>query len=366
MKEKPVYLKSHPIYLFAAGFIVIAGLRYAAPIINPVLMAIFVSIIIYQPIDWLIRRKVNRALSILLVMASLAGIMFGLSVVINQSLKKFTQNLPVYKEKMSVVTEQVVVWLNSFGANLHPDDVLSKFGGGNVFGYAANFLTTLGGLMGQLVLLILVVMFVIGESTSYAIKLKAILKKPDQSMINLGLITRNVRNYLGMKTITGSVAAILVALLMVVMDVPYAVIWGLLVFIFRFIPNIGSTISAIPIMLFVLIQNGISGVLYAGIGYGAINFIVGQIVEPRFLAKGMDLSTLVVFLSLVFWGWVFGDIGMLLSVPITMAIKISLGSRKKTQWIAVLLGSEKNAREVLENRKRKGIAPSDNESPALE
>jgi predicted PurR-regulated permease PerM len=366
MKEKLSFSGNHPIVLFAAGFVVIAGLRYAAPIINPVLMAVFVSIIIYQPIDWMIKKKVNRSLSILIVMVSLGAIIFGFSVVINQSLKKFTFNLPVYKEKLSAVITQLIEWVNGFGMSLHPDDVLSKFGGGNVFGYATNFLASLGGVMGQIVLLILVVAFVIGESTSFPIKLAAILKKPDQSMTNLGLITKNVRNYLGMKTITGSVAGILVALLLIILDIPYAVIWGLLVFIFRFIPNIGSTISAIPIMLFVLIQDGISGVLYAGIGYGAINFIVGQIVEPKFLAKGMDLSTLVVFLSLVFWGWIFGDIGMLLSVPITMAIKISLGSRKSTQWIAILLGSEKNAREALANRKQKGIDPPDRVSPALD
>ncbi len=357
MKVKPIYAKSHPIYLFAAGFIVIAGLRYAAPIINPVLMAIFMSIIIYQPIDFLVKKKLNRALAILIVMISLIGVLFGLSVVISQSMKNFTANLPAYKEKMTEVTTQVIHWANNMGVNISPDDVLSKFGGGDVFSYAANFLTGLGGVMSQIVLLILVIVFIIGESTSYSIKLEAILKKPDQSITNLGLITKKVRNYLGMKTITGSAAGIMVAILLLILGVPYVPIWALLVFIFRFIPNIGSTIAAIPITLFVLVTDGLSGMLYAGIGYGAINFVVGQLIEPRFLAKGMDLSTLVVFLSLVFWGWIFGDIGMLLSVPITMAIKVSLGSRKSTEWIAILLGSEKNAREALAHRHQLKVQP---------
>jgi predicted PurR-regulated permease PerM len=350
MKTKPIYAKSHPIYLFAAGFIVIAGLRYAAPVINPVLMAVFMSIIIFQPIDFLIKKKVNRTLSILTVLVSLIGVLFGLSIVISQSMKKFTTNLPQYKAKMSGITTEVIDWANQMGMNISADDVLTKVGGGDVFGYATNFLTGLGGVMSQIVLLILVIVFIIGESTSFSIKLEAILKKPDQSMINLGLIAKNVRNYLGMKTITGSAAGIMVAVMLLILGVPYVPIWALLVFIFRFIPNIGSAIAAIPIMLFVLVTDGISGFLYAAMGYSAINFIVGQIIEPKFLAKGLDLSTLVVFLSLVFWGWIFGDIGMLLSVPITMAIKISLGSRKDTEWIAILLGSEKNAREALAHR----------------
>lgn len=362
MKEKPLYSKIHPIYLFAAGFIVIAGLRYAAPIINPVLMAVFVSIIIFQPIDFLVKRKVNRKVSILIVLVSLVAVITGLSIVISQSMKNFTTNMPQYKAKMAAVTTQAINWANDMGMNISVDDVLSKFGGGDVFGYAANFLTGLGGVMSQIVLLILVIVFIIGEATSYSVKLEAILKKPDKSMTNLGLITKKVRNYLGMKTITGSAAGIMVAILLLILGVPYVPIWALLVFIFRFIPNIGSAIAAVPIMLFVLVTDGISGLFYAGLGYGIINFIVGQIIEPRFLAKGMDLSTLVVFLSLVFWGWVFGDIGMLLSVPITMAIKVSLASRKDTQWIAVLLGSEKNARDALAIRQQKEVKFSEDKT----
>jgi predicted PurR-regulated permease PerM len=355
---KSIYSKGHPIYLFAAGFIVIAGLRYAAHIINPLLMAVFLSIIIYQPIDFFIKKGLNRTLSILLVMVSLAGVLTGLSMLISQSMRQFTTNLPVYKDKMSVVTTQVIETLNDMGLHLSQEQVLSKFGGGNVFGYAANFLTSLGGVMGQIVLLVLVIVFIIGEISSFPIKLQAILKKPDQSMINLSIIFKSIRNYLGMKTITGSAASILVAIMLLILGVPYIPIWALLVFLFRFIPNIGSTIAAIPIVLFVLVTDGLSGMLYAGLGYTAINFIIGQVVEPRFIARGMDLSTLVVFLSLVFWGWVFGDIGMLLSVPITMGLKISLGSRKQTEWIAVLLGSEKNAREALAHRHQQIIPPT--------
>lgn len=141
------------------------------------------------------------------------------------------------------------------------------------------------------------------------------------------------------------------------MGIKFAIIWGILVLLMRYIPNIGSIIAAIPIFLFVLIQQGLEGVLYIGIGYSAVNFIVGQIIEPKFFGKGMNLSTLVVFLSLVFWGWTLGDVGMLLSVPITMAMKISLETRENSRWMAVMLGSERSAIEALSKKNNKKGQP---------
>ncbi len=110
-------------------------------------------------------------------------------------------------------------------------------------------------------------------------------------------------------------------------------------------------------MLFVLIQDGITGVIYVGAAYAIINFLIGQIIEPKFLAKSMELSTLAVFLSLVFWGWILGDIGMLLAVPITMGMKISLEARPNSRWMAILLGSEKSAKQALEKKSTKKEQP---------
>ena len=93
-------------------------------------------------------------------------------------------------------------------------------------------------------------------------------------------------------------------------------------------------------MLLALIQLGpLSALLVAG-GYIAANMIMGNIIEPRFMGKGLGLSTLVVFLSLVFWGWVFGPVGMLLSVPLTMLLKIAFESSQETEWISILMGPD--------------------------
>ena len=121
--------------------------------------------------------------------------------------------------------------------------------------------------------------------------------------------------------------------------VDYPVLWGVLAFMLNFVPNIGSIIAAVPAVLLTIVQLGIGPAFLVAVVYVAVNILIGSILEPRFMGKGLGLSTLVVFVSLIFWGWVLGPVGMLLSVPLTMIFKIALESSPETRWIAVLLGS---------------------------
>ena len=123
------------------------------------------------------------------------------------------------------------------------------------------------------------------------------------------------------------------------MGVDYPVLWGLLAFFFNFVPNIGSVIAAVPAIVLAMIQTDLLTTLLTAIGYLVINVIVGNFLEPKIMGKGLGLSTLVVFLSLVFWGWVLGPVGMLLSVPLTMIVKISLENFEQTRWMAILLSA---------------------------
>ena len=124
-----------------------------------------------------------------------------------------------------------------------------------------------------------------------------------------------------------------------ILGVDYPVLWGLLAFLLNYVPNIGSIIAAVPAVLLALVQLGPGAAAWAAAGYLAVNVLFGSVLEPRFMGRGVGLSALVVFLSLVFWGWVLGPVGMFLSVPLTITAKIALAASDETRWAAVLLGT---------------------------
>ena len=186
------------------------------------------------------------------------------------------------------------------------------------------------------------------EATSIPAKLRTILGDRESSLEPFDKFINNVNNYMAMKTLVSLFTGTLVAGFVFIMGLDYPLLWGLLAFALNYVPNIGSIIAAVPAVLLAIIQVGIVKAMIIAAGYVVINLVMGNVIEPRFMGRGLGLSTLVVFLSLLFWGWILGPVGMLLSVPLTITVKIALDSREESRWIAVLLGPE-----VISERKMK-------------
>ena len=164
----------------------------------------------------------------------------------------------------------------------------------------------------------------------------------------LNKIGVSIRHYLSIKTYVSIITGLIIWIWLYLIGVQYAVLWGLIAFLLNYIPNIGSLLAAIPTLLFSLIQLGFEGMIWIGICYLVVNTVMGSIVEPKVMGKGLGLSTLVVFLALIIWGFILGPVGMFLSIPLTITIKIILEQNKKTKWMAVMLGTEKETKEMLE------------------
>jgi predicted PurR-regulated permease PerM len=206
-------------------------------------------------------------------------------------------------------------------------------------------------MMGNTFLIFLIIFFILMEFGSFPVKANAILTGSAESISYFSVITQKIRHYLGIKTLLCLLVGILIYAALMIIGVDYPLLWALIACMMSYIPNIGSIIAAIPAVLFALVQLGVGGALWTLASFLLINNVLGNFIEPRVMGNGLGLSTLVVLLSLLFWGFVLGTVGMFLSVPITMTIKIILEHNEKTRWIAVLLGTPAEAKIYLQHKK---------------
>lgn len=325
--------------IFAALVVGLAGIKAASVIVIPFVLAAFLAIICNPLLGFFARYNIPKGIAIMLVMLMVIGVGVSLGGLVGQSLTDFSKDLPEYKAKL----QEEFIWLvdvaGRYNILINKEQLVSMFNPGKMIDVATNMLTGLGGVMANLFLIILTVVFMLFEGPMFSKKIHMALDDPDMKMKQIDRFLNSINSYLAIKTLVSLGTGVLAALILWILNVDYFVLWGVVAFMFNYIPNIGSIIAAIPAVLLALITQGplIAGVV--GASYLTINTVMGNIVEPRFMGKGLGLSTLVVFLSLIFWGWLLGTVGMLLSVPLTMIVKIALETSDEGRWLATLLGN---------------------------
>jgi len=266
------------------------------------------------------------------------GLLMG--VLVGASVKDFSATLPVYQERLQEETKVLLAWFETIGIGISDQALLEYFDPGAAMRLVGKTLTRLGGVLTNAFFILLTVIFMLLEASGFPDKLRAILGPTNPTLANFEKITHDVKGYMARKTLVSIATGICIAIWLAVLGVNYPLLWGSLAFFLNFVPNIGSIIAAIPAVLLAFVQLGVSSALLTALGFLIVNVMIGNVIEPRFMGRGLGLSTLVVFLSLVFWGWVLGPVGMLLSVPLTLAVKIAMESNDDTRWMAILLGSE--------------------------
>jgi predicted PurR-regulated permease PerM len=339
-----------PLVKIAALIIILAGIIYAKSIITPFLLALFISIICEQPISWLEKKRVPRWLAMIIVIFGMIFLFSGFALVIGGTVSSFSGDLSKYESSLTSISDSFIKYLNENGIKVQQDQMFNLVQPAKILEFTAGALNKLISMMGNTFLIFLIILFTLMEFSSFTIKGKAILIGSDKSLSYFSTIIQNIRHYLGIKTLICALTGILVYLALLIIGVDYPLLWALIAGLMNYIPNIGSIIAAVPAVLFALVQLGFGGALWTLGSFMIVNNVLGNFVEPRIMGKGLGLSTLVVFLSLIFWGFTFGTVGMFLSVPFTMTIKIILEQNEKTKWLALLLGTPEEAKTYLEHK----------------
>jgi AI-2 transport protein TqsA len=334
-----VKVSNVPLILITAALfvIIVAGMRAAAPIINPFLLSVFLATLCASPLFWLQRQGVPNGLAVSAIILGLLVIALLLMVFVGRSLNTLSQQLPLYQERLSETLTQVFAWLNSQGLDMTEMALADYVTPRKIMGLVYFGLSIFRGLFTHMFLILLTVLFILLETSGFPRKLQAAFPDPERTLGHFKTITANINRYMGFKALFSLATGVSLWGLLALIGVDFAGTWGLLAFFLNFIPAIGSFIAAIPAILWALLQLGLPSALLTLLAYLVVNIIIGNLLEPRFMGRKLGLSTLVVFLSLLFWGWVLGPVGMVLSVPLTMIAKIALATNEDTRWIAIML-----------------------------
>lgn len=321
----------------AAAIVVIAGIRAAADMLVPFLLAVFIAVISAPPLHWLTRRRVPDVVAVLLLMGLFLLAGTGLTLFLGSTVNAFYKDIPFYETRITAMLSGLTGQVRSWGIEL-PDNLMAEyFNPGMAVGLVGKVFNSLGGVLTNALLILFTVIFILLEASGMPAKLKRAFGEQTTAFEHFGRFSDLVQRYLAIKTLVSLGTGLFIGLALWLIGVDYAPVWALIAFLLNYIPNIGSMIAAVPAVLVALVQLGVGEAVAVVVVYVVVNTLFGNVVEPRLMGRSLGLSTLVVFLSLVFWGWVLGPVGMLLSIPLTMVVKIALEVRPQTRWMATLL-----------------------------
>ncbi|MCA9519803.1 MAG: AI-2E family transporter [Myxococcales bacterium] len=321
-----------------AGIVVV--LKLGQELIVPLLVAVFMAILLAPMVRVLVERRVPRSVAVPLVLVVLLVVFSGLGALIGSSVGDFTGKVPFYRSRVDALTFAFFAWLNEIGIAVSSKSALAQLKPGMLFGAFGQALSTMASAFSSMMLVLLLVVFMLFEAEILPGKLRAAFGDVRRHLGDVREAALKVQRYLWVKTIVSVGTGIGVGLFLWLAGVDFPVLWGVCAFLLNYVPNIGSLLAAVPPVLLALVQHDPARMGIVALGLFAVNFVFGNVLEPRMLGRQLGLSTFVVFLSLIVFGYIWGVAGMLLSTPLVVVAQIACASSPRYGWISILLGGE--------------------------
>ncbi|MCB2203294.1 AI-2E family transporter [bacterium] len=330
------------IVVFVAGIV----LHQLQSVILPFVLAIFLSYIFKPIVLYLKKKRVPSAIALLVVVVFILALFFGLSSIIYSSFESFVREFPKYQQKLTTMVNDATAMLDSLAARY--DIKPESFSLTNIVDVSAvtTMLTSGAGsfitLLGNLIVVVLLMFFILAGSGEMIRKLHVSMSERHSERLAsmLEKIDLRVRQYLITKTLISLGTGALTTVILLILGVDFALLWGFLTFLLNFIPNIGSAISVVfPLLISFLQFDSIATPLLVLILLGATQFLMGNVIEPKLMEFSLNLSPLLVLVALFFWGWIWGIMGMILAVPMMSTLKIIFENVESLRPIAVLMSS---------------------------
>ncbi len=324
------------LFAMACIVIVIGGLKLAAELLVPVMLAFFLAVISLPVLRVLRARGVPRFPAVLLTVVIDIGILSPIALVGMNLIAEFQSKYPAYRVQMTGKFAEFETWVEEsfdYEMKIDPEKVLAGVNEAvlNFLGGAAEFLK-------DFTFILIVMIFFLSEAGGFSRKMGAIRAARGPDLERFANTAKDVQKYLGIKTLISALTGLLAGLLTWKLGLNFAMLWGMVAFTFNYIPAIGSIIASVPPTILALVDKTPGVALVVLLGYLAINMVLGNFIEPMLLGRRFGISTSVVVLSVVFWGWLWGLAGMFLAVPLTMLLKVMLDHSEDFRWLSVAIG----------------------------
>lgn len=321
----------------AAMIIVLAGLKAAEDLLVPFVFAALVAILTAPGVLFLQSKKVPSGIAVTLVVLAVVVVLVGLGTLLGGSVNAFVASVPRYQQRLNAALGDYTHTLERLGLNISEDNIKQLVDPARLIDIAGQLVSQLAEIMSDTALIVLTVVFMLLEVATLPKKLRRAIGDPEADLGAYAGLTSEVKRYVVIKTYMSVATGVAIGVFLTILGVDFPLLWGMVAFLLNYIPNIGSIIAAVPPTLIALIQLGLGHAIGVATGFVVVNTVIGNVLEPRFMGKKLGLSALVVFSSLVFWGWLWGTMGMLLSVPLTMIVKILLENSGQFRSAAVLM-----------------------------
>ncbi len=324
----------------AAIAILALFLQLAASIVAPMLLALFIAVVATPPLRWMRRFGMPKWAALAFIVFVLLDVGSLFLLLATGAIEGLRDNLPSYQERFLLLSDQLGTWLEDIGMAGSREALPDIFDPAKVSALVRTILSNVSSIFGSGLLILLAVVFMLLEAPNLPAKLRAAFPFTEESEKRLARVLDAINQYMRIKSLTSLATALCLWAWLWLLGLDFAILWALLAFLLNFIPFVGALLMMIPPVLLALVQTDLQTTLLVVLGYLAVNTVIGSILEPRIMGRGLGISTLAVFLSLLFWGWILGTVGVFLSVPLTMALIITLEANPQTRPIAILLGPE--------------------------
>lgn len=334
------------IVICAGLAIIVFFLQSAASVVGPLLLAVFITVIAHPPLRWMQQMGVPKYLALSLIAFVLLDAGSLLALVMTGAMEGLRDSLPSYQQRLMILSQQIGNWLEGIGLENSSEAVPDLLNPAAATRLVQTTLANLSNSVATGFLVLLAAIFMLLEAPHVPRKMRAAFNLSEAAEQRFQQVLQAINYYMFVKFLTSLATGICVGAWLWYLNIDFAILWAIIAVFLNFVPYIGAILMALPAVFVALVQTDLGTALLVALGYLVANTAIGSIIEPRIMGRGLGISEVALFVSMVFWGWVLGTIGVFLSVPLTMAMKTALDASPRTRPLAIMLQANAGPRAV--------------------